>query len=121
MSREREALKSAIEEIRALEIDFWQNIKVTGVENDMNQTLERASRVADFIELGQLMCRDALEREESCGCHARLEYLASDGEAKRDDENFSYVAAWEYSQEGATLNKEQLNFEFVKPSVRDYT
>ena len=121
MSREREALKSAIEEIRSLQIDFWQNVKVTGVENDMNQTLERAGRVADFIELGHLMCRDALEREESCGCHARLEYLASDGEAKRDDENFAYVAAWEYSQKGTILNKEQLNFEFVKPSVRDYT
>ncbi len=121
MSREREALKSAIEEIKALQIDFWQNVKVTGVENDMNQTLERAGRVADFIELGHLMCRDALEREESCGCHARLEYLASDGEAKRDDENFAYVAAWEYSQKGTILNKEQLNFEFVKPSVRDYT
>ena len=121
MAREREALKSAIEEIATLQIDFWQHIKVTGVDNEMNQTLERAGRVADFIELGQLMCRDALEREESCGCHARMEYLAEDGEAKRDDDNFAYVAAWEYSEEGEILNKELLDFEFVKPSVRDYT
>ena len=121
MSRERESLKAAIEEIKALQADFWQHVKVTGVDKDMNQTLERAGRVADFIELGHLMCRDALEREESCGCHARMEYLESDGEAKRDDENFAYVAAWEYSEDGAILNKEQLDFEFVKPSVRDYT
>ena len=121
MAREREALKSAIDEIAALQVDFWQHIKVTGVDNDMNQTLERAGRVADFIELGQLMCRDALEREESCGCHARMEHLADDGEAKRDDENFAYVAAWEYSEAGEILNKEPLDFEFVKPSVRDYT
>ncbi len=121
IAREREALKSAIEEIAKLHIDFWQHIKVTGVDNEMNQTLERAGRVADFIELGQLMCRDALEREESCGCHARMEHLAEDGEAKRDDDNFAYVAAWEYSEEGEILNKELLDFEFVKPSVRDYT
>ena len=121
MSREKESLKVAIEEIKALQVDFWQHVKVTGVDKDMNQTLERAGRVADFIELGHLMCRDALEREESCGCHARMEYLESDGEAKRDDENFAYVAAWEYSEDGAILNKEQLDFEFVKPSVRDYT
>ena len=120
MSREKEELKSAMKDISELESEFWQNIKVTGSESDFNQTLEKAGRVADFIELGYLMCHDAIEREESCGAHARLEYLAESGDAKRDDENYSYVAAWECQDGLPVLHKEQLHFEFIKPSVRDY-
>ena len=120
MSRDEEALKAAIKSIKELKLDFWENIKVTGIESDFNQTLEKAGRVADFIELGHLMCIDALGREESCGAHARLEYLAESGDAMRDDENFSYVAAWEYQDTDPTLHKEHLNFEFIKPTLRDY-
>ena len=120
MSRDEGALKAAIKSIKELESDFWENIKVTGIESDFNQTLEKAGRVADFIELGHLMCIDALGREESCGAHARLEYLAESGDAMRDDENFSYVAAWEYKDTDPTLHKEHLNFEFIKPTLRDY-
>ncbi|HIC40505.1 MAG TPA: fumarate reductase/succinate dehydrogenase flavoprotein subunit, partial [Piscirickettsiaceae bacterium] len=101
--------------------EFWQSIKITGVDKDLNQTLEHAGRVADFIELGQLMCEDALNREESCGAHARVEYLSADGEAKRDDENFSFVAVWQYQQDqDPVLHEEHLHFEFIKPSVRNY-
>ena len=120
MSRDEETLKAAIKNIKELKLDFWENIKVTGIESDFNQTLEKAGRVADFIELGHLMCIDALDREESCGAHARLEYLAESGDAMRDDENFSYVAAWEYQDTDPTLHKEHLNFEFIKPTLRDY-
>jgi len=120
MSRDEDALKAAIKNIKELKSDFWENIKVTGIESDFNQTLEKAGRVADFIELGHLMCIDALDREESCGAHARLEYLAESGDAMRDDENFSYVAAWEYKDTDPTLHKEHLNFEFIKPTLRDY-
>ena len=120
MSRDEGVLKAAIKSIKELKSDFWENIKVTGIESDFNQTLEKAGRVADFIELGHLMCIDALGREESCGAHARLEYLAESGDAMRDDENFSYVAAWEYKDTDPTLHKEHLNFEFIKPTLRDY-
>ena len=120
MSRDEGVLKAAIKNIKELKSDFWENIKVTGIESDFNQTLEKAGRVADFIELGHLMCIDALGREESCGAHARLEYLAESGDAMRDDENFSYVAAWEYKDTDPTLHKEHLNFEFIKPTLRDY-
>ena len=120
MSREMEVLKAAIKDISELQSEFWQNIKVTGSEKDFNQTLEKAGRVADFIELGHLMCYDAIEREESCGAHARLEYLAESGDAKRDDENYCHVAAWEFQDGTSVLHKEHLHFEFIKPSVRDY-
>ena len=120
MSREMEALKVAIKDISELQSEFWQNIKVTGSEKDFNQTLEKAGRVADFIELGHLMCLDAIDRKESCGAHARLEYLAESGDAMRDDENYSHVAAWEFQDGTSVLHKEQLHFEFIKPSVRDY-
>ena len=120
MSRDEGALKAAIKSIKELKSDFWENIKVTGIESDFNQTLEKAGRVADFIELGHLMCIDALDREESCGAHARVEYLAESGDAMRDDENFSYVAAWEYQDTDPMLHKEHLNFEFIKPTLRDY-
>ncbi len=120
MSRESGTLERAIKEIETLEAKFWNNIKVTGDDKDLNQTLERAGRVADFIELGKLMCQDALMREESCGAHARVEHLAEGGEAKRDDDNFSFVAAWQYNEEQPELHKEQLHFEFIKPTVRNY-
>jgi succinate dehydrogenase / fumarate reductase flavoprotein subunit len=121
MSREQARLKQAISEITELQVEFWQTIKITGVDKDLNQILEHAGRVADFIELGQLMCEDALNREESCGAHARVEYLSADGEAKRDDENFSFVAVWQYQQnQDPVLHEEHLHFEFIKPSVRNY-
>ena len=121
MSREREDLIKAMDEVKAMEKEFWQTIKVTGVDKDLNQTLERAGRVADFIELGVLMCQDAIDREESCGAHARVEHLYETGEAKRDDENFSYVAAWQYQGDAdAKLHKEHLSFDFIQPTVRSY-
>jgi succinate dehydrogenase / fumarate reductase flavoprotein subunit len=120
MSREKSQLEQAIDDINILQKEFWQKIKITGVDKDLNQTLERAGRVADFIELGILMCQDALNREESCGAHARVEYLSASGEAKRDDENFALVMAWEYQQNGSKLHKEYLHFEFIKPTVRNY-
>ena len=97
-------------------------MRVLGNDEGVNQSLEKVARVADFFELGELMCRDALMREESCGGHFRVEHQTDEGEAQRDDENFSFVGAWEYKGKGATpdLHKEPLEFEFVKPSVRSY-
>ena len=93
---------------------------MTGVANGLNPELEKALRLADFIELGILMCTDALQREESCGAHFREEYQTTDGEALRDDENFAYVSAWAYDEGGFNLHREVLNFDFVKPTVRSY-
>lgn len=121
MARNEKGLKEAINEIKNLRKEFWENVNVPGSANDLNQALERAGRVADFLELGELMAVDALYREESCGGHFREEHQYEDGEAKRDDEKFSYVAAWEYNNAGDwTLNREELNFEFLKPTVRSY-
>jgi succinate dehydrogenase / fumarate reductase flavoprotein subunit len=120
MLREKDALIEAKAEIQKLEKDFWQKISVSGSSEDMNQTLERAGRVADFIELGLLMCEDAINRDESCGTHARTEYLNEQGDVVRNDKSFAYVAAWENSSDGFVLHKEQLNFDFVQPSVRSY-
>ncbi len=122
MSRTADGLKQALEEIPKLREDFWQHVAVPGTGEDLNQVLERAGRVADFLELAELMCRDALAREESCGCHFREEYQTDQHEAKRRDDAFQYVAAWEYSGDvsAPTLHKEQLEFEFVKPSMRSY-
>ena len=100
MSRTAAGLKEAIAKIRALRDEFWQNLNVTGSGDDLNQSLEKAGRVADFFELGELMCIDALDRNESCGGHFREEYQTPDGEAQRDDEHFSYVAAWGYAGAG---------------------
>src|SRR3972149_6436724 len=97
MARTKETLTKALQEIPKLREEFWQNVKVVGSANDLNAGLELAGRVADFIELGELLARDALHREESCGGHFRVEHQTEDGEAKRNDENFSYVAAWEYA------------------------
>ena len=122
MARSRSQLEQAIDEIVALRDEFWQKVKVSGEDNNVNQTLERAGRVADFLELAELMCIDALTREESCGCHARSEHITADGEAQRHDDAFSYVAAWQYSGNTSMPNlfKEILNFEFVRPNMRNY-
>jgi succinate dehydrogenase / fumarate reductase, flavoprotein subunit len=122
MARTKEGLEQALKEIPALREEFWANVNIPGSAENMNQALERAGRVADFIELGELMCRDALTREESCGGHFREEYQHPDGECKRDDEKFGHVAAWEYQGEGKEplRNVEALNYEFVKMSVRSY-
>ncbi len=122
MSRTRESLTEALEVIPGLRQEFWSNVRVLGDGEEINESLEKAGRVADFLELAELMCRDALEREESCGAHFREEYQTEEGEAKRNDEEFSYVAAWEFQGAGETpvLHKEELEFEYVKPSQRSY-
>ena len=122
MSRTASGLAKAVEQIRALREEYWQNVNVPGSGDDLNQSLEKAGRVADFFELGELMCIDAYERNESCGGHFREEYQTADGEAQRDDEHYSYVAAWGYGgPNGApVLNKEPLEFNYVHPSQRSY-
>ncbi len=121
MARNAEGLKQAIEEIRALKAEFWSDVKIPGDINEMNPELDKANRVADFIELGELMCLDALNRQESCGGHFREEYQTPDGEALRDDANYMYVAAWEMKGEHEwELHKETLDYEVVKPSQRSY-
>ena len=122
MARTKESLEKAIAEIQALRKEFWKDVKVVGKENDFNVELEKALRLADFLELGELMARDALNREESCGGHFRSEHQTEEGEAKRDDENFVYAAVWEYKgmDEAPELTKEPLNFEFVHPAQRNY-
>ncbi|MEZ4232600.1 MAG: succinate dehydrogenase (quinone) flavoprotein subunit [Polyangiaceae bacterium] len=122
MSRTAEGLQTALQKIPALREEFWQNLKVVGTGEELNQTLEKAGRVADFLEMGELMCLDALKRDESCGGHFREEHQTAEGEAKRDDDNYQYVAAWEWTGEAGKqkLNKETLDFEYVKPSQRSY-
>jgi succinate dehydrogenase / fumarate reductase, flavoprotein subunit len=122
MARNAAGLRKAIELIPKLREEFWQNLMVPGEGTELNQTLEHAGRVSDFLELGELMCRDALHREESCGGHFRTEYQTPDGEALRDDEHFAYVAAWEWAGEGREpiLNKEPLVYENIKLSQRSY-
>ncbi|WP_037318774.1 fumarate reductase/succinate dehydrogenase flavoprotein subunit [Salegentibacter sp. Hel_I_6] len=122
MARNAEGLKEAIEEIAALREDFWKNVKVPGTATSKNAELEKAGRVADFLELGELFAKDALHREESCGGHFREEYQTEEGEALRDDENFRYVAAWEYKGKpaDAVLHKEELIFENIELKTRSY-
>jgi succinate dehydrogenase / fumarate reductase flavoprotein subunit len=122
MARTREGLEQALREIPALRAEFWAQVNVPGSGDSLNQSLEQAGRVADFLELGELMCRDALTREESCGGHFREEHQYPDGECKRDDVNFAHVAAWEYAGEGQVpvRNTEPLNYESVHMSVRNY-
>ncbi|MGI8960456.1 MAG: fumarate reductase/succinate dehydrogenase flavoprotein subunit [Bryobacteraceae bacterium] len=122
MSRNASGLEKAIQEIRELRDEYWQNVKVPGSGDDFNQSLETAGRVADFFELAELMCIDALERNESCGGHFREEYQTPEGEALRDDENYSYVAAWDYRGYGnrPDLVKEPLEFQYVHPTQRSY-
>lgn len=122
MARNEAGLKKAKQRIPELREEFWNNVNVPGEETDLNQSLERAGRVADFLELGELMVDDALTRTESCGCHFREESQTEEQEAKRDDTNFSHVAAWEYAGPGKPeiRNTEELKFEFVKLSQRSY-
>lgn len=122
MERTEEGLRKALGLIPELREEFWTRVKVTGRGEELNQQLEKAGRVADFFELAELMVIDALHRTESCGGHFRAESQDEDGEAKRDDDNFAYVAAWEWAGEGVqpVLHKEALNFEYVKPTQRSY-
>ena len=120
MARNEKGLKYAIQEIRKIKDEFWKDVRVPGIANGMNQELEKALRVADFIELGELMCMDALHREESCGGHFREEYQTEEGEAMRNDEDFTYVAAWEYTGGEAKLHKEDLEFKNIELKQRSY-
>ncbi|MCB0218501.1 MAG: FAD-binding protein, partial [Chrysiogenetes bacterium] len=122
MSRNEKGLKEAIEKIPQIREEFWENVTVPGSANDLNQALEMAGRVADFLEFGELLCRDALNRAESCGGHFREESQTEDGEAKRDDENFQHASCWEFKGVGVdpVEHKEPLEFEYVKPSQRSY-
>lgn len=122
MSRSKSGLESAIAKIADLRSQYWQDVKVTGSNETLNKNLEFAGRVADFLELGELMARDALDRAESCGAHFREEYQTSDGEAQRNDREYSYVAAWQYQgeTEQPVLNKEQLEFDNVELTQRSY-
>ena len=122
MARSAEGLREALQRIAALREEFWENVFVPGTGEELNQSLEQAGRVADFIELGALMCRDALHREESCGGHFRTEHQTDDGEALRHDDTFAYVAAWEFAGDGQepVLNKEMLEFDNVHLATRSY-
>lgn len=121
MARNAQGLQEAITEIQQLKKEFWSDVKIPGSINEMNTELDKAGRVADFIELGELMCKDALNRNESCGGHFREESQTEEGEAKRDDENYRYAAAWEFVGESNwNLHKEELNFEVAKPTQRSY-
>ncbi|WP_372653154.1 fumarate reductase/succinate dehydrogenase flavoprotein subunit [Halobacteriovorax sp.] len=120
MSRSKIGLEQAIKEIKEIKKSFWEEVSITGSDKELNPELEKGLRLADFIELAELMCVDALQREESCGAHFREEYQSAEGEAVRNDENFSYVSAWEYNDGDFKLHKEELKFEYVKPTVRSY-
>jgi succinate dehydrogenase / fumarate reductase, flavoprotein subunit len=122
MARDAAGLRKALELIPQLREEFWRDVRIPGAGAELNQTLEHAGRLADFLELGELMCRDALHREESCGGHFRTEHQTPDGEALRDDERFAYVAAWEWAGDGKpqALNKEPLVYENIKLSQRSY-
>jgi succinate dehydrogenase / fumarate reductase flavoprotein subunit len=122
MARNEKALKEAIKEIREIRDDFWKNVKVTGHLNELNPELEKAGRVADFLELGELFAMDALERKESCGGHFREEYMTPEGEALRDDENFAFVSSWEYKGDpkDSVMHKEMLEFKDIELKTRSY-
>ena len=115
-------MQKAIKLIKEVREEFWKDVKITGEPNNLNPELEKAGRVADFFDIGELMARDALDRNESCGGHFREESVTDDGEAKRDDENFTYVSCWEWKGEGLepALHKEELVFENVKLTQRSY-
>jgi len=122
MARKADGLRDAIDKIRALREEFWQDVRVPGHGQEFNKSLEMAGRVADYFELGELMCRDALEREESCGCHLRDEHRTPEGDPKRDDENYAFVAAWEYAGNDTAprLHKEPLTFSNIQLATRSY-
>jgi succinate dehydrogenase / fumarate reductase flavoprotein subunit len=122
MARSEASLKDNLKKIPALREEFWKNVKVSGTNGEFNQDLENAGRTADFLEFGELLCRDALHRNESCGGHFRIEYQTDDGEAMRNDADYCYVGAWEFKGEKAEpeLHKEPLKFENVHLAVRSY-
>ena len=122
MARSEASLKKALARIPQLRKEFWQDVRVPGSGADLNQSLEYAGRVADFLEFAELMCIDALQRDESCGGHFRVEHQTEEGEAKRNDDKFTYVAVWEYKGDNAPpeLHKEPLEFEYVPLSQRSY-
>jgi len=122
MARNEQGLKGAIQSIRSLRDEFWQNVSVPGEKNNLNPALDYAGRVADYLEFAEVLALDALERHESCGGHFREEYQTPDGEALRRDDEYSYVSAWEFTGVGQTptLHKEALTFDEVHPSQRSY-
>ena len=122
MARSQQSLEKALTDIPALREEFYADVRVPGSAATLNQSLEKAGRVADFLEFGELLCLDALTREESCGGHFRVEHQTEEGEALRDDEHFSHVAAWEFEGVGTapTLHKEHLEFEYVHLAQRSY-
>ena len=122
MARSEEGLKKAIKDIEALKEKFYKEVRVSGVQNEFNQELEKALRLEDFFDIGKLMAIDALQRKESCGGHFRVESQTEEGEAKRDDANYMYVSAWEYkgAETAPELHKEPLNYEFVEVKTRNY-
>jgi succinate dehydrogenase / fumarate reductase flavoprotein subunit len=122
IGRTKESLSEALEEIKAVRREFWQDVRVTGTTGEFNPELEKALRTADHLELGELMARDALLREESCGGHFREEYQTPDGEALRQDDRFMYVSCWEYTGEDKepVLHKESLKYEEIKVAQRNY-
>ena len=122
MARDEAGLKKAIADIQALKKEFWSDVCVPGTNGEFNQELEKALRLADFFEIGELMARDALNRTESCGGHFRVESQTEEGEAKRDDAHFMYVSAWEYKGEDKEpeLHKEPLKYEFIEVKTRNY-
>ena len=122
MARTEAGLRKALELIPKLRAEFWRDVRVLGANESVNQSIELAGRVADFLELGELMCMDALERRESCGGHFREEFQTEDGEAQRDDDHFAHVAAWEFKGEGAKPERhiEPLVFENVHLATRSY-
>jgi succinate dehydrogenase / fumarate reductase flavoprotein subunit len=122
MTRDRKGLQETLQRIPAIREEFWKNVFVPGSGEALNQALEKAGRVADFLEFGELLAADALHREESCGGHFRTEYQTEDGEAVRNDKDFCYVGAWEWKGDGkpAELHKEPLSYEFVHLATRSY-
>ncbi|MCU0693222.1 MAG: fumarate reductase/succinate dehydrogenase flavoprotein subunit, partial [Polyangiaceae bacterium] len=122
MAREAAGLRKALAEIPALRAEFWENVRVPGQAHEVNQCIERAGRVADFLELGELLCRDALSREESCGAHFRVEHQTEDNEARRDDAHFAHVAVWEHQGEGQApaRHTEELVFDAIPLAQRSY-
>ena len=122
MARNKEGLEKALSELPLIQKKFWDRVYIPGTGEELNQSLERAGRLADFLEFAEIMIRDALAREESCGCHLREESQTEENEAKRDDAGYSHVSVWEYMGEGEepTLHKEELIFENVTPSQRSY-
>ena len=122
LERRKESLEHAIRELKLLRAEFWNEVLVPGAVDDINSELEKAGRVADYIELAFLMTHDALDREESCGAHFRSEYQTEEGEALRNDEKYSYVSVWQFAgvNIAPTLHKEELKFDILKPTVRSY-